>query len=208
MALRRLCRISVYLDELLAAGRSHVTSARLGEVVGSSAATVRKDINRLGTLGASPSGYDTRDLRSLVVDRLGLEHRPRACVIGLNWLGRALLGGADGEPHQVEVVAGFDAKVNRLELTQTEVPLFPIFELEATVRRLGIEIALVADAGSDPERTAARLAAGGVRGVLNFASQPLPAGGIDVVTDLAVADELRYLVARTHANDTEEESSE
>ena len=199
MSLRRLCRLFGYLESLERANVSRVTSRTIAEVLRVSAPSVRKDISHLGGIGPSPTGYPVLELRDLLRLGLGLTRRPRACVVGLNWLGRGLLQAESDELGGVQIIAGFDSNINRLELTSARVELHPIFEIEEVAPRLGLSLALVADAGSRPEVTSTRLSHAGIKGILNFTHHPLGAGSDEITTiDVEILDELRRLAILTN----------
>lgn len=190
--LKRLCAVYSRVLEMSAAGQARVTSFELGEQLGVSGASIRRDISTVGELGPSPVGYDVPQLKSLLEERTGVGRVLRLCVVGLDWLGRALVAGADLPG--CRIMAGFDANTNRLETTRSLVPLFPTYEIEKVVRREGVEIAMITAIPQDPAETIARLARGGVKGLLNLTGRPLgqDLSGL-VCSDLAVLDELRSL---------------
>ena len=193
-ALKRLCALYGHLEELSAEGQPRVTSFEIAADLGANAASVRRDISAVGELGPSPVGYDVRELKGLLEDKMGLGRTARVCVVGLNWLGRALVAGAEAGLGGFRVVAGFDANTNRLETTPSPVPLFPTYEIEDVVHREAIEIALIAALSSAAPEILSRLARGGVRGVLNLTGRSLGRNVAGLVySSVAVLDELRYL---------------
>jgi NADH/NAD ratio-sensing transcriptional regulator Rex len=190
--LRRLCAIYGHLVRAAAQGQSRVTSFELGAALGVSAASIRRDIGTVGELGPSPVGYDVEQLRKLLENRTGVGRALTLCVVGLSWLGRALVAGADLQG--CRIAAGFDSNTNLLETTGSRVPLYPTYEIEAVAQRERVDIALVAAVPQSPAETLRRLERGGVKGVLNLTGRPLASDltGLTCV-DVAIQDELRYL---------------
>jgi NADH/NAD ratio-sensing transcriptional regulator Rex len=168
---------------------------------------VRKDINHLGEIGPSPTGYPVNALLELLRNGLAAEDSPRACVVGMNWLGRGLVGAEADELAGLQIVVGFDTNVNRLELTHGRVDLFPLYEVQNICPRLGVTVALVADAGSTPEATVRRLESGGIRGILNFTTHPLSGSENLVIIDVEILDELRRLAALMRQTQQQQEST-
>jgi redox-sensing transcriptional repressor len=192
--LKRLCVLYGRLENLSSDGRMRVTSFELAEDLGTSAASVRRDISTVGELGPSPVGYDVEQLKRLLEGTLGLDRAVRVCVIGLNWLGSALVSGGGAGLGGFRIVAGFDANTNRLETTHSAVPLFPSYEMEEVVRREAVEIALITLLAQPAAEILGRLSRGGVRGVLNMSGRSLgPSASGLVCGSVAVLDELRSL---------------
>jgi redox-sensing transcriptional repressor len=164
----RLCQLFHLLKRLESEGDMRVSSTGLGAEMGVGAHNVRKDINYLGEVGEGSAGYDVVKLRQRIADRLDLTQRKKICIVGLGNLGAALL-----EHHRktgvYDVAAGFDSSINRLETIQTDVPVFPAYDIADVVKSRNIELALIAVPAHAAQEAADRLIAGGIRGIINFA---------------------------------------
>ncbi len=181
-------------DELQAMGSDRVSSTQLGGQIGVPAHTVRKDINCLGEVGDTGSGYDVARLKRHLGQALGFEERHKACIVGLGRLGSALM---DYEKFQASgfcVKAGFDSSVNRIETIQTQVPVYPAYEMEDVIQRDAIDLALLAVPAQVAQATADRLVACGIRGIVNFAPVVIkvPASRVQV-RHMNVVNEMRVL---------------
>jgi len=113
--------------------------------------------------------------------------------VGLGRLGSACLNSLELLGSGFELAAGFDANVNRTEMLKSPAPLYPAYKLEEVVSRFGIEIALLCVPGEAAQATAERLAAAGIRGMLNFAPAPVTVPPGIAVRNIRLADELRAL---------------
>jgi redox-sensing transcriptional repressor len=191
-------------------GPGPVTSAGIEVLTGWASHTIRKDISFLGgegVLGGS-TGYDPAALAAAVKKALGLNRRRLFCVVGLGRLGSAYLNfrgfepeaepGTDrrrGEPG-FELAAGFDTNVNRVEILKSSAPLYPAYKMGEVIRRFGIEIALLCVPPGAAQAAAEKLAASGIRGILNFAPVPLKLGPEIAVRNVFLTDELRALAVQ------------
>ena len=176
-----------------------ITSAEVEAATGWSSHSIRKDISCLcggGGLGNS-AGYDPQTLIPAIRQALGLGIRRRICVVGLGRLGSAYLNyqgfGPDGD---FELVAGFDTNVNRVEILKSPAPLYPAYKMAEVISRLGIELALLCVPEDAAQGAAEKLAASGIRGIVNFAPATLRLQGDVVVRNVYVIDELRALAVR------------
>jgi redox-sensing transcriptional repressor len=176
-----------------------VTSAKVEELTGWHRDTIRKDISWLEgreTAGSS-GGYDPGVLIPAIKKALGLDRVRRFCIVGLGRLGSAYLNrpfapgcGGMGE---FELAAGFDINVNRVEILKSPVPLYPAYKMGEVITRFGIEIALLCVPAGEAQGAAGKLAAAGIRGIVNFAPAALVLPPDVAVRNVYVAGELRAL---------------
>lgn len=197
-ALERLCRIYTSLEEMDTAASVYASSRELEDMTGIPAHTLRKDISYLDQPGPGGGKYRVERLMAVLEQTLGLKRRPKVCVAGLGPLGQLCLKMLCSR-REFEVVAGFDANINVIELTESDVDLFPSYELPAVARARGIELAVLTVADGEVEKTAARLYDGGVRGILNYTGVTVPPEyGFDV-RSVSLFEELRILAAGLRA---------
>jgi redox-sensing transcriptional repressor len=194
----------LYLMRLLeySGGQKVMSSARIEALTGWASHTVRKDISFLGRelekgedLGSS-SGYDPQILIPAIKKALGLDKKRKFCVTGLGRLGSAYLNAGDFGDGEFEMAAGFDINVNRVEILKSPVPLYPAYKMGEVISRFGIEIALLCVPAGAAQGTAEKLAAAGIRGILNFAPLVLTLPPEVAVQNVYVADELRSLAIK------------
>jgi redox-sensing transcriptional repressor len=189
---------------LEAAGDEPMTSTRIEGLTGWSSHTIRKDISFLGAAGdrpGSPNGYVPSFLVPLIRRALALDKRRRYCVVGLGRLGSAYLNPQDSRPPGLsgggfELAAGFDVSVNRLEILRSPAPLYPVYKMGEVIARFGIEMALLCVPPEAAQGAAEKLAAAGIRGIVNFAPVVLRLPPAVAVRDVCLEEELRALAVR------------
>lgn len=169
-AIERLVEIYRILIRLEKDGENAVSSTTLGEIAGTQAHNIRKDISYLGNIKSSRNGYAIRSLADCISERLNLGKKRKSCVVGLGRLGQAILGYERFQNHGYTVVAGFDSDINHLDTIRTDIPVYPSYEIEEIVQREGISLAALTVPAAAAQQSAERLIAGGVKGILNFSS--------------------------------------
>jgi redox-sensing transcriptional repressor len=195
-AISRLCKVHRLCEEREQQGAERIASSKIGERLGATAFTVRKDISFLGELGRSGTAYDVQRLKSHVARGLGLDRPYRACVVGLGRLGTALLEYERFAEAQCHIVAGFDSSINRLETIRTSVKVHPAYEIAEVAKREGIELGIIAVPASAAQSVTDALVQGGVRAILNFAPTLVrPAAGDVILRNVDLMNELRILSA-------------
>jgi redox-sensing transcriptional repressor len=186
-----VARLAVYLrvlSVLADAGRSTVSSGELAAAAGVNPAGLRKDLSHLGPCGVRGVGYEVATLRDRISGVLGVE-RSRACVlVGIGNLGSALADYAGFGSRGFEFVGLFDAAPARIGQRIGGLTVRPIEELEEVVTATEASIGVITTPAEVAQSVCDRLAAAGVRSILNFAPVTLAApSGVDVrKVDLSV----------------------
>ena len=186
-----VARLAVYLRVLAGladGGRTTVSSGELASAAGVNPAGLRKDLSHLGSCGVRGVGYEVRALRERISRVLGAE-RSRACVlVGIGNLGTALADYAGFGSRGFRFVGLFDASPSRVGQVIGGLAVQPMTELEATVTATEASIGVIATPAEVAQQVCDRLAAAGVRSILNFAPVSLLAPqGVDVrPVDLSV----------------------
>jgi redox-sensing transcriptional repressor len=186
-----VARLAVYLRVLSAladGGRGTVSSGELASAAGVNPAGLRKDLSHLGPCGVRGVGYEVRTLRDRIARVLGVE-RSRACVlVGIGNLGAALADYAGFGSRGFEFVGLFDAAPARIGQRIGGHTVRSVDDLEAAVAETRATIGVITTPAEVAQRVCDRLAAAGVRSILNFAPATLtPPTGVDVrQVDLSV----------------------
>lgn len=167
-ALIRLCNLYSLLEELSLSGKETISSAELAKMFGSSAHTIRKDINFLGEIGNSGAGYKIKKLYAHIDNELRLNKSRTACIVGLGRIGSAILSYERFAESGLTIVAGFDSDINLLDTIQTDVPVFPTYEIPEIVKQKNIELSVLAVPAHAAQDIADRLILAGVKGIVNF----------------------------------------
>jgi redox-sensing transcriptional repressor len=170
--IQRLSMIYNLLEQLIMNGDNgkaitHISSGRIEEIMGVQSHTIRKDINFLGDIGQLGKGYPLKDLRTVIAEKLCLVKR-KAAVIGLGKIGRAILEYENFFSAGIEIVAGFDSDVNRIDTIKTKIPLFASREITEYVQEKNIEIAFLTSSPESAKVCFERLEKGNVKAILNF----------------------------------------
>ncbi|MDR2160488.1 MAG: CoA-binding protein [Treponema sp.] len=192
-------------------GAEPVTSAQVELLTGWPGHRIRKDISYLGgqggeTAGDGPagsnpglgsnSGYSAELLIPAIRKALNLDRRRLFCLAGLGRLGSAFLNFSPAELGEFDLAAGFDTNVNRVEILPSRVPLYPAYKMGEIIGRFSIEMALLCVPAGAAQETAEKLAAAGIRGILNFAPVALRLPPAVAVRNVYLADELRGLAVK------------
>ena len=186
-----VARLAVYLRVLTAlaeGGRSTVSSGELAAAAGVNPAGLRKDLSHLGPCGVRGVGYEVRTLLDRISGVLGVESSRPCVLVGMGNLGSALADYAGFGSRGFEFVGLFDAASSRVGQRIGGRTVRPIEELEEVVAATQASIGVITTPAEVAQSVCDRLAAAGVRSILNFAPVTLSApAGVDVrKVDLAV----------------------
>lgn len=189
-------RLPLYLRCLLEAQTVRmpvVSSSALAEMCGTNAPQVRKDLSYLGELGTRGIGYDVEALIAHISGVLGIDERRRAVLVGYGRFGSALLGYPGFGERGFEIVAVLDSDPTKIGTRVGDVTISDVRELESVVPATGAEIAILATPAAVTQAVAARLAAAGIRGILNLAPVTLSLANGVAVRQVCLSTELQVL---------------
>ena len=196
-------RLSVYLrclNTLEAAGVRTISSKALAEEFHLNAAQIRKDLAYFGEFGVRGVGYYVAELRQHLRAILGLERTVRVAIVGAGNLGLALADYPGFRQEGFEIAALFDAEPAKIgRRSKGGVSIHDIAEFRQLVRRLGIDIAVLAVPGAAAQSVAEVVVQGGIRAILNFSPGTLrvPPGVKLKNMDLTVSlESLSFFLAR------------
>ncbi len=194
-AIERLSILHTVLDRLDKEGSDTVSSSRLGELTNVQPHTIRKDINYLGQTGGE-KGYNVKNLTDKIERGLGFDICRKACIVGLGRLGSAIMDFSGFAGSSIEIVAGFDSSINRIETITSDIPLYPAYEITDIVKNMDIELGIIAVPPSAANQTAKRLIEGGIKGIINFAPAIIQIDDPKIkIRNMYVLGELRILSA-------------
>lgn len=164
-------RLPVYLNVLIQLrqdGQATVSSARLGDLTDVNPAQIRRDLTHFGSFGKRGIGYDVVTLIDRIQRILGSDHTHRLVLVGAGNLGSAIANYNGLRKHGFIVSAVFDNDPARIGTRMGDLVVLDISELERVVTEQTIEIGVVAVPPEAAQGVTDRLAAVGIRVILNY----------------------------------------
>jgi redox-sensing transcriptional repressor len=165
-------RLPVYLRALqrLADKDIHTTSSQeLGEIVGISAAQIRKDISQFGEFGKQGTGYAIPFLIEKLQDILKVDRVWEVVIIGMGDIGHALAHYQGFANRGFHVKMVFDNDPKKIGQKIGEFEVFDTAALAEKIKPHKIKIAMITVPASDAQEVADQLVKAGVKAILNYA---------------------------------------
>ena len=165
-------RLPVYLRALerLAQEDHRVTSSHeLGRRLGISSAQIRKDLSHFGGFGKQGTGYHidylTRQLRKVLnVDRVW-----QVALVGAGDLGRAVANYRGFTERSFHIACVFDTDPSKHGQQVGQCRVQDFHQAGPVIRRLDIQVAMIAVPAANAQEVADALTGHGVRAILNYA---------------------------------------
>lgn len=193
VVIRRLPRYYRYLGELMKQGITRISSNALSQKMNVTASQIRQDFNYFGGFGQQGYGYNVESLHKEIGDILGLNDGDTLIIVGAGNLGRALANHSTFEKRGFKLIGIFDndrrivgSTINGIKVSSTD-------ELESFVKDNRVDIAILTLPKAAVQETAERLAAAGVKGLLNFAYTELNLPQDIAVSNVHLSDPLMFL---------------
>ncbi len=146
-----------------------VSSEELGDRLGVTPQTIRKDLTVFGQFGKKGKGYCVGELIWNIEEVLGLHCRRKIAVIGASHLGWALMNYCNFTSMGFDLAAIFDVAQNKIGSSINGIIVSHIDQMEEVIREKNIDIGIITVLEFDAQEVADKLIAAGVRGIWNFA---------------------------------------
>ena len=165
-------RLPVYLralQRLSNKGIQTTSSQELGEIVGISAAQIRKDISQFGEFGKQGTGYSIPFLVERLQDILKVDRVWDVIVVGMGDIGHALAryNGFTNRGFRVTMV--FDNDPQKIGQKVGDFEIFDTSTLAEKIKQNKIKIAMLTVPAPAAQEISDQLVKAGIRAILNYA---------------------------------------
>lgn len=186
-------RLPVYLralQQLSEKGILTTSSQELGEIIGISAAQIRKDISQFGEFGKQGTGYSVPFLIERLRDILKVHRVWEVVIVGMGDMGHALAryNGFSNRGFHINMV--FDNDPNKVGQRVGDYEIMDTAGMVEKIKQNKIKIAMLTVPAAAAQEMTDQLVKAGVKAILNYApiSLNVPSGVrvqyIDPVTHL------------------------
>lgn len=165
-------RLPIYVRTLKTLCDRQVGSAsseQLAEMIGVTAAQIRRDLSYFGKFGKQGKGYDTHLLVEAISGILKLNRQWPVALAGLGNLGRAIANYRGFTPSSFTIAALFDRNPGQIGQELGELKILPVDDLATTMQNEHIHIGIIATPKIHAQETADLMVEGGVQAILNYA---------------------------------------
>jgi len=174
-------RLPVYLralQRLSAKGIQTTSSQELGEIVGISAAQIRKDISQFGEFGKQGTGYSIPFLIERLKDILKVDRVWDVVIVGMGDMGHALAryNGFANRGFIIKMV--FDNDPQKVGQKVGNYEIMDMGVMAEKIKQNKIKIAMLTVPAAAAQEVAEQLVKAGVKAILNYAptSLSVPSG--------------------------------
>ena len=165
-------RLPVYLralQRLADKGIQTTSSQELGEIVGISAAQIRKDISQFGEFGKQGTGYSIPFLIERLRDILKVDRVWEVVVVGMGDIGHALAHYQGFANRGFHVKMVFDNDPKKIGQKIGEFEVYDTAALAEKIKQHKIKIAMITVPANVAQDVADQLVKAGVKAILNYA---------------------------------------
>ncbi|MBN2302672.1 MAG: redox-sensing transcriptional repressor Rex [Lentisphaerae bacterium] len=164
----RLTKYLTHAQVLRGEGVQWVSSSELGEELGLTSATVRKDLAHVSVGGITNRGYEVTVLCDALLSFLGVDVGWNAIVVGAGNLGKALALHGELFRHGFAICGVFDSDGRKVGMRVGGLTVRPMSELAATIHDERVDIGVIAVPAAAAQSVADLLIISGIRGLLNL----------------------------------------
>jgi redox-sensing transcriptional repressor len=167
-----ISRLPVYLralQRMADSGLKTTSSQELGELVGVSAAQIRKDVSQFGEFGKQGTGYSITYLLDKLREILKVDRIWDVALVGAGDMGHALAHYQGFANRGFKVVMVFDNDKNKVGQKIGDFMIEDTSNMVERIKSAGIRIAMLTVPASAAQGVADKLAQSGIRAILNYA---------------------------------------
>jgi redox-sensing transcriptional repressor len=169
-------RLPVYLralQQLSEKGIQTTSSQELGEIIGISAAQIRKDISQFGEFGKQGTGYSIAFLIERLRDILKVDRGWEVVIVGMGDIGHALAryNGFANRGFHISMV--FDNDPKKVGQKVGDYEILDTALLAEKLKQNKIKIAMLTVPATAAQSTADQLVKAGIKAILNYAPTSL-----------------------------------
>lgn len=192
--IKRLPRYYRYVQNLLSAGVTTVSSSELAAILGTTASQVRQDFNCFGGFGQQGVGYNVQALNNELENLLFCGNNLPTILIGTGRLGRTISGFIASEARGFNLVAAFDSSDKQIDTKLGELTVRDVETLPAYCQEFHPQVAVLCVPEESAGVVAPTLLSLGIKGFWNFSHYDLAASAPGVaVENVHLGDSLSSL---------------
>lgn len=160
---------------------------------GVTSAQVRKDFSHFGKFGKRGLGYETSHLKRRIAKILGLDKKWSVAIVGAGNIGTALADYQEFRRNGFNINLIVDRVPDKIGKVVNGLKVRDFVNLETDLKRLKIEIVIIAVPINEAQRVADRLVDAGIKAILNFAPKSIMVPKNVVVRNENLSTELEAL---------------
>lgn len=167
-----VARLPLYLQmlkRLQKAGDFTTSSKDLGQLLGISAAQIRKDLSHFGEFGKQGTGYSISFLIESLEEILNVRKVWNMALIGVGFLGHAIANFQGFNHHGFQISCVFDSDPKKIGENVAGFEIQDISILEKIIRKHDIQVAMITVDTDHAQEVADRLVKAGIKSILNYA---------------------------------------
>ena len=162
---RYLRALSVLKEE-----KDTTNSKELGQMLGYSAAQIRKDLSQFGEFGKQGTGYNIDYLTHQIQSILNIDRDWKMLLVGCGNIGHAILNYSGFSRNGYYVAAAVDSDPALIGTTSNQgITIRDIRDAETIIRDENIQIAMLTVPGPAAQEVAEKLVTFGIKGILTYA---------------------------------------
>lgn len=165
-------RLPVYLralQHMSHKGQQVTSSQELGEIIGITAAQIRKDLSFFGEFGKQGTGYQIESLIEAVRQILNINRVWEIAVVGVGDIGNAIARYQGLADRGFQVTMLFDNDGRKIGSQVGPFRVRDSQHIVADIRAANIQVALIATPANVAQQVADQLVQAGVKAILNYA---------------------------------------
>lgn len=163
-------RLTLYhfILEDLNEGDVYISSKKIAKSLEIDDSQVRKDLKYINTVGKRKLGYNAKELKKAIEEKLGFKKTRDVFIVGAGNLGSALAKYSTFKDYGMNIIAMFDTDPKKIGTIINGKEVFDITKVGHMVQKLNVDIAILTVPKEYAKGAANYLAGSGIKYIWNF----------------------------------------
>lgn len=194
--IRRLPWYLAYVTLLRDNNVEYVSSTKIADELAVDSSQIAKDLSFLNIKGKTRIGYEVASLEKALRHFLGFGQSHNAVMVGTGSLGAALISDSGLQHYGLNIVAGVDINPDIVGTCIGTTPIYHIDMLRELVKKMKINIGIVAVPVDSAQSVADSMVAAGIKGIWNFTPYRIRVRDGVVITNTSIYSHLALMYNR------------
>lgn len=200
---RRMPQFLNLLRDIQMEGVKYISAPMIGSALRMDPTQVVKDLSYTGVSGKPRIGYQVAELLLALENFLGYHRKHEAFLVGVGFLGSALIQYQGFREAGVSIVAAFDIDKKKIGAEIAGIPIFDMDKFRNLAGRLHIPIGIITTPASAAQSVADLMVAWGIKAIWNFAPVVLKVPENIIIQNTHLYSNLAVIVNKLGLSQTE-----
>lgn len=198
--IKRLPLYLSFLQSIKNKERKFISAPDIAKELHIDSTQITKDFSFINVKGKTKVGYEIDKLIRVIEDFLGYHELKKAFIVGIGNLGMALIKYNKFSKEGLEIIAGFDVDLEKVESKINHLKLFHIDRFKECYDKTPVDIGIITVPADQAQKAADIMIKYGIKAIWNFSAAPISAPYNIIVENTSIDSGLAIIKCKLNKN--------